>query len=80
MTTGNVIENAENGKQYGCRECMNTDHVDDCVILFGIDTEHHVKLEHVKNMVEGGNHRVIRELYGAYPFSKKQIVNEGVRR
>lgn len=78
--TGKLLRETESGKEFGCRECLNTSHADNCVVLEAVDTEYHQRHQDVQDRVNGGELEVVRELHNnEYPRTPRVIVSEDVR-
>lgn len=77
--TGKLLVDTETGRQYACKECLNTNHLDSCVILEGIDTVYHRPLYKVQDAVDDDDFEIERELHNSGKFEhRKTMVDEDV--
>lgn len=74
--TGKLLKNTETGKEFACRESVQTDIPDDAVLLQSIDIEYIYPRDYVQRMVgDGGRLEVVRDLHNKeYPFQRRRII------
>lgn len=77
--TEKLLVDAESGRQYACKECLNTNHIDSCVKLVGIDTEYHRPLYKVQDRIDDGDFEIERDLHNRGSFGqKRELIDEDV--